>query len=66
MRALKEQADLAAYWADRCKAILHDKQVLNDEDRIELETFCAIGVELIKSASPFKLREAARNVDIDT
>lgn len=64
MSALKEQENLAIFWADRCKAILRDKEVMDDHDRADLETFCAIAVELIKSASPYKLREAARNVEI--
>ena len=30
-----------------------------DEERAELETFCAIAMEVMKQASPSKLREAA-------
>lgn len=64
MSAIKDQENLAVFWADRCKEILQDKEVMNDDDRADLETFVAIAVELIKSASAYKLREAARNVEI--
>lgn len=35
-----------------------------DDERAELETFCAIALETMKSASAYKLREAARKVEI--
>ena len=35
-----------------------------DDERAELETFCAIALEAMKLSSPYKLREAARNVEI--
>ena len=63
MSAIKEQSDLAAFWAGRCKTILGKEQI-DPEERIEIETLCAIAVELIKSASPYRLREAARNVEL--
>ena len=64
MSALKEQGNLAVFWADRCKEILRDKGVMDDHDRADLETFVAIAVELIKSASPYRLRKAAMDVEI--
>ena len=63
MSAIKEQSDLASFWAGRCKAIFGKKQI-DAEERIEIETLCAIAIELMKSATPSKLREAARNVEL--
>lgn len=38
---------------------------IEPHERIEIETLlCAIAIELIKSASPYRLREAARIVEI--
>lgn len=63
MSARQEQIDTAIHWADRCAAILK-KDAIEPEERVELETLCAIAIELIKSASPSKLREAGRIVEI--
>lgn len=63
MSALKEQLDTAIHWADRCKSILSKDDITPDE-RVELETLCALSIELIKSASPYKLREAVRIVEL--
>jgi len=63
MSAIKEQIETAIHWADRCKDIL-SKDVIEPDERIELETLCAIAIELIKSASPSKLREAGRIVEL--
>lgn len=63
MSALKEQIDAAIHWVDRCKAIL-GKEVIEPDERAELETLCAIAIELIKSSSPSKLREAGRIVEL--
>lgn len=35
-----------------------------DDERAELETFCAIALEVMKEASPSKLREAALRVEL--
>lgn len=35
-----------------------------NEERAELETFCAIALEVMKQASPSKLREAALRVEL--
>lgn len=63
MSALKQQIQTAIHWADRCKLILSKDDITTDE-RVELETLCAIAIELIKSASPSKLREAGRIVEL--
>lgn len=63
MSAIKQQMQLAEYYADMCNQVF-SKEVINPHERVEIETLCAIAVELIKSASPYKLREAARNVEI--
>ena len=63
MGALKEQIETAIHWADRCKDILN-KEVIAPDERIELETLCAIAIELIKLSSPSKLREAGRIVEL--
>jgi hypothetical protein len=63
MSALKQQIQTAIHWADRCKLIL-SKDDFSPDERVELETLCAIAIELIKSASPSKLREAGRIVEL--
>lgn len=35
-----------------------------DDERDELETFCAIALELMKDATPSRIREAARRVEL--
>lgn len=35
-----------------------------EEERAELETFCAIALELMKTATPSRLRDAARLVEM--
>ncbi len=35
-----------------------------DDERAELETFCAISLELMKDTTPSRLREAARKVEL--
>lgn len=63
MSANKQQHDLAIHWQSRCKVIFSNNDISPD-DRIEVETLCALAVELIKSASPYRLREAGRLVEI--
>lgn len=36
----------------------------SDDDRAELETFCAIALEVMRTASSSKVREASRLVEI--
>jgi len=43
MSAKQQQADLASYYADRCKEIF-GKEVIAADDRIEIETLCAIAI----------------------
>lgn len=63
MSAKKEQAELATKNADLCNRVFNEG-ICTDEDWIDIQTLCAIGIELIKSASAYKLREAGRNVGI--
>lgn len=63
MSANKQQSDLAQHWSKRCREIF-GKEDISPEERIEISTLCAIAVELIKSASPYKLRESGRNVEL--
>lgn len=63
MTAIKDQIATAIHWADRCKEIL-SKEVIEPDERVELETLAAIAIELIKSASPSKLRDAGRIVEL--
>jgi hypothetical protein len=92
--AKDEQTALVAFWTERCKALLQDRNNLGEEDiaylaersaalkderlksciasligwgtedRAELETFIAIALELMKDASPSRMREAARKVEL--
>lgn len=63
MSAKQQQSDLASYYADRCREIFA-KDVMTEGDRIEIETLCAIAIELIKNAAPSVVREAGRIVEI--
>lgn len=49
---------------DRLKECITTLIGWGDEERAELETFCAIALEAMKLSSPSKLREAARTVEI--
>jgi len=61
--AINEQRQLAEHYADVCKEVFA-KEAMSDSDKEEIQTLCAIAIELIKSSSPSKLREAARIVEI--
>ena len=63
MSAIQDQIDTAIHYADVCKEIFA-KEAMSDSDKEEIQTLCAIAIELIKSSSPSKLREAARIVEI--
>lgn len=63
MSAINEQRKLAEHYADVCKEIFA-KEAMSESDKEEIQTLCAIAIELIKSSSPSKLREAARIVEI--
>lgn len=64
MSAIKEQSDLAQKNADLCNRVFNEDEFCTEEDWIDIQTLCAIAIELIKSSSPSKLREAARTVEI--
>jgi hypothetical protein len=49
---------------ERMKACIAELIGWDDDDRAELETFCAIAIELMKSATPSRMREAARIVEL--
>lgn len=49
---------------ERLKSLVTELIGWGDDERAELETFCAIALEVMKSASPSRLREAARTVEI--
>lgn len=63
MSATKQQRELAEYYVDMCNQVFN-KETIEPHERVEIETLCAIAIELIKSASPYRLREAARIVEI--
>lgn len=63
MSANKQQHDLAVHWADRC-AVIFGKESITPDERIEIETLCALGIELIKLSSAYRLRKAGRLVEI--
>lgn len=63
MSAKKQQQQLAEYFVDMCNQVF-SKETMEPHERVEIETLCAIAIELIKSASPYRLREAARIVEI--
>ncbi len=49
---------------ERMKGCIAELIGWGDEERAELETFCAIAIELMKSATPSRMREAARIVEM--
>jgi len=57
LSAINEQRQLAEHYADVCKEIFA-KEAMSESDKEEVQTLCAIAIELIKSSSPSKLREA--------
>ncbi len=94
MSAKKQSEELAAFWTQRCRELLQERNNLSredleyvaesivklkderlkacvatligwgDEDRAELETFCAVALEVIKRSPPSRLREAVRIIEI--
>lgn len=58
MPAIKYQQDTIEHYAD---IVLKE---LQDDASPELQTFCAIAIELMKSATPSRLRDAARLVEM--
>lgn len=58
MSAIRYQKALIEHYAQQLP------ELLPEDAHEDLQTFCAIAIELMKSATPYKLREAARNVEI--
>lgn len=63
MSAKQQQQDLAKYFDELCNRYFKNDEMTED-DRIEIETLCAIAIELIKNAAPSVVREAGRIVEI--
>lgn len=63
MSAIKEKQDLISNTADDLARIFNSPEV-SEADWVNLLTYCALCIELMKSATPSKLREAARNVEL--
>lgn len=59
---LAEQA--SKFKNERLKQSIADLIGWGDDERAELETFCVIALEVMKSASPSRLREAALRVEL--
>lgn len=57
MSAIKYQQQLVEHYADQMPQWV-------PQDNAELGTFCAIAIELMKSATPSRLRDAARLVEM--
>lgn len=49
---------------ERLKACIAELVGWGDDERAELETFCAIALEVMKDSSPSRLREAALKVEL--
>lgn len=49
---------------ERLKACVAELIGWGDDERAELETFCAISLEVMKQTTPSKLREAALRVEL--
>lgn len=49
---------------ERLKACIAELIGWGTDDKAELETFCAIALELMKDASPSRLRECVRKVEL--
>lgn len=49
---------------ERLKTCIADLIGWGDDERAEMETFCAIALEVMKLSSPARLREAALRVEL--
>lgn len=49
---------------ERLKACIADLIAWGDDERADLETFCAVALEVMKDSTPSRLREAAIRVEI--
>ena len=63
MNAKQQRTELAEHYAAECNRIF-SSDVISADDRIEIETLCALAIELIKNAAPSVVREAGRVVEI--
>lgn len=63
MSAKRQRTELAEHYAAACNRIFAS-DVISADDRVEIETLCALAIELIKNASPSVVREAGRVVEI--
>lgn len=57
-------AKVASLRDERLKTCVAELIGWGDEERAELETFCAIALEVMQQATPSKLREAALRVEL--
>lgn len=58
MSAIRYQKELIEFYGKKLP------DMLPDDASAELQTLCTIAIELMKTATPSKLREAARNVEL--
>ena len=63
MAATQYQKDLINHYVNELNEF-KTKVEITAEDIIKFETFCAIAIELMKSATPSRLRDAARLVEM--
>lgn len=63
MSAKKQQAELAKKVTAMCEEIFA-KEHLSEEDRVDIETLCAMAIELIKHSAPSVVRKAGMNVEL--
>ncbi len=63
MSAKQDQARLAESATAMCQDVF-SKEELTEDDWIDIQTLCAIAVELIKKSSPSVVRDAGRTVEI--
>lgn len=49
---------------ERLKACVAELIGWGDQERADLETFCAVALELLKSSSPSRLRDAVKLVEL--
>jgi hypothetical protein len=58
MSAIRYQKELIEFYCNKLP------DMLPADASEELQTMCAIAIELMKTSTPSKLREAARNVEL--
>ena len=60
----REDLEYTAQTVAKLKSCVAELIGWGDDERAELETFCAIALEVMKQATPSKLREAALRVEL--